>query len=103
MKKSNILNILSIEKKLVASNFYITAVNKVEPSKKIMSLFYSPVKKSSVKHGIADKSVALTVYVSLLTTQPVPINLIQPGLISSKSHPFLGASHIGGSGGRKRL
>ena len=68
-----------------------------------MSLFYSPVKKSSVKHGIADKSVALTVYVSLLTTQPVPVNLIQPGLISSKSHPFLGASHIGGSGGRKRL
>ena len=36
-----------------------------------MSLFYSFVKKSSMKHGIANKSVVLIVYVSLLTTQPV--------------------------------
>ena len=57
-----------------------------------MSLFYSFVKKSSMKHGIANKSVVLIVYVSLLTTQPVPVNLIQPGLILSKSYPFLGAS-----------
>ena len=28
----------------------------------------------------------------LLTTQSITINLVQPGLILSKSHPFLGAS-----------
>ena len=32
------------KEKLTASNFYIAAVNKVEPSKKIKSLFFSSVK-----------------------------------------------------------
>ena len=45
-----------------------------------------------MKHGIANESVALTEYVTLLTSQSVTVNLIQPGLILSKSHPFLGAS-----------
>ena len=49
-------------------NFYIAAVNKVEPSKKIKSLFYPSVKASSMKHGIANESVALTEYVTLLTS-----------------------------------
>ena len=80
------------KEKLTASNFYIAAVNKVEPSKKIKSLFFSSVKTSSRKHGIANESVALTEYVTLLTSQSVTVNLVQPGLILSKSHPFLGAS-----------
>ena len=45
-----------------------------------------------MRHGIANESVALTEYVSLLKTQSVTVNLIQPGLILSKSHFFLGAS-----------
>ena len=47
------------KEKLTASNFYITAVSKVEPSKKIKSLFYSSVKTFLIKHGIANESVAL--------------------------------------------
>ena len=57
------------KEKLTASNFYIAAVNKVEPSTKIKSLFYSSVKTSSMKHSIANESVALTKYVTLLTRQ----------------------------------
>ena len=78
------------KEKLTASNFYIAAVNKVEPSKK--SLFYSSVKKASVKHGIANESVPLAEYVTLLTSQSVTVKLVQPGLILPKSHHFLGAS-----------
>ena len=43
------------------SFFFIAAVNKVEPG--------TSVKTSSVKHGVANESVALTEHVSLLTTQ----------------------------------
>ena len=63
--------------KLTASNFYIAVVNKVEPSEK---LFYSSVKTSSMKHGIADESVTLTEYVTLLTSESVTINLFQLGI-----------------------
>ena len=80
------------KEKLTASNFYIAAVNKVEPSKKIKSLFYSSVKTSSMKHGAANEIVALTEYVTLLTSQSATINLVLPGFILSKSLPFLGAS-----------
>ena len=66
------------KEKLAASNFYIAAINKAEPSKKIKSLFYSTVKKSSMKHDIANESVALTEYVTLLTSQSVTVNLFQP-------------------------
>ena len=79
------------EKLTASSNFYIAAVNKVEPSTKIKSLFYS-VKTTSMKHGIANESVVLTEYVSLVTTKSVIVNLVQPGLILPKWHPFLGAS-----------
>ena len=46
---------------------YIVAVNKVEPGKKIKSLFYFSVETSSMKHAIANESVALTEYANLLT------------------------------------
>ena len=68
------------QEKLAASNFYIAAVNKVEASKRIKSLFYSSVKTSSMKHGDANESLALTRYVTLSITQSVTINLVQPGL-----------------------
>ena len=45
-----------------------------------------------MKHGIANKSVALTDYISLLVTQSVTKNLVQPEPIFSMSHPFLRAS-----------
>ena len=45
-----------------------------------------------MKHDIANEMVALSEYVTLLTTQSVTVNLVQPGFILSKSHPFLGAS-----------
>ena len=51
-----------------------------------------PVKTSSKKHGIANVSVVLTEYVSLVTFQSGTGNLVQPGLILSKSHYFLEAS-----------
>ena len=77
--------------KLTSSNLYIATVNKVEPRKKINSFLYSSVKTSSVKHGIASESIALTEYEFLLTTKSVTENLIQSGLILSKSHPFVRA------------
>ena len=80
------------KEKLTASNFYISSVTKVEPNKKIKSLIYSSVKISSMKHDIANEMVALSEYVTLLTTQSVTVNLVQPGFTLSKSHPFLGAS-----------
>ena len=80
------------KEKFTASNFYISAVTKVEPNKKIKSLIYSSVKISSIKHDIANEMVALSEYVTLLTTQSVTVNLVQPGFTLSKSHPFLGAS-----------
>ena len=54
------------KEKLTASNFYIAAVNKVEPSKNIKSSFYSSVKTSSMNYGIANENIALTEYVTLL-------------------------------------
>ena len=80
------------QEKLAASNFYIAAVNKVEASKRIKSLFYSSVKTSSMNYSIANENVALTEYVTLLTSQSVAINVVRLGLILSKSHAFLGAS-----------
>ena len=64
------------QEKLTASNIYIAAVNKVEPSKKIKSLIYFSVKISPMKHGIANESVALEEYVTLLTSQSVTVNLV---------------------------
>ena len=43
-------------------------------------------------HGIGSESVALTEYVTFLTSQSVTVNFFQPGLILSKLHPFLRAS-----------
>ena len=54
--------------------------------------FFSFVKRVSMLHGFASEIVALTEFVSLLTTQSVTVNLVQPGLILSKSHSFLEAS-----------
>ena len=45
-----------------------------------------------MKHGIANESVALTEYATLLTSQSLTLNLVQSGVILSKSHPFLGVS-----------
>ena len=59
-----------IKEKLAASNFYIAAVNKVEPSKRIES---------------CNESLALTQYVTLSTTQSVTVNLVQPRLIKITS------------------
>ena len=55
-------------------------------------MFYSSVKTSSLKNGLANESVALTEYVTFLISQSVTVNLFQPGRILSKSHPFLRAS-----------
>ena len=41
-----------------------------------------------MKHGLVNESV-FTEYVTLLTSQSVTVNLVQPGLILSKSHLFL--------------
>ena len=41
-----------------------------------------------MKHSIAYESVALTEYVTLLITQSATVNLVQRGLILSKSQRF---------------
>ena len=64
------------KEKLTASNIYITAINKVEPSKTIKFLLYSSVQISSMKYGIANEGVALTEYVSFLITQSVAVSLV---------------------------
>ena len=45
-----------------------------------------------MNYSIANENVALTEYVTLLTSQSVAINVVRLGLILSKSHAFLGAS-----------
>ena len=45
-----------------------------------------------MKHSILNESAALSKYVSLLTSQSTRVNFVQPGLILSKLHTFLGAS-----------
>ena len=45
-----------------------------------------------MNYGIANENVALKEYVTLFTSQSVTINVVQLGLILSKSHAFLGAS-----------
>ena len=69
------------KEKLTASKFYIAVVKKVNPTQKNK---YSWVKTSATSHGTANESVALKAYVYLLTTQAVPVNLVQPELILSK-------------------
>ena len=50
-------------------------------------------------HDIGSEGVALTEYVTFLTSPSVTVNFFQPGLILSKLHPFLRASSgILGSG-----
>ena len=72
----------SIKKeKPTASKFYISVVKKVKPTQKNK---YFSVKTSATSHGTANESVALKAYVYLLTTQAVPVNLVQPELILSK-------------------
>ena len=69
------------KEKLAASKFYIAVVKKVNPTQKNK---YSSVETSATSHGTANESVALKAYVYLLTTQAVPVNLVQPELILSK-------------------
>ena len=45
-----------------------------------------------MNYSIANENVALTEYVTLLTSQSVAINVVRLGLILSKSHAFLGSS-----------
>ena len=45
-----------------------------------------------MRHGIVNESAALSEYISLLTTQSVAENLVQPGLILSNLYPFAGIS-----------
>ena len=75
-----------------ASNFYLAAVNKVEPSNKLKFILYSSFSNASTLHGNQNESIALQKYVQFLTSKSININVKKVGLLLSKSHPYLGAS-----------
>ena len=77
---------------LTASNFYNAAVTKVEPSSKIKSMLYSNVKTTGMMHGVQNEKRALDSYVTHLHNSGLAVFIGQPGIIISKTHPYLGAS-----------
>ena len=80
------------KERLTASKFYSAAVNTVEPSKKINSMLYTKLSTPGMCHGISHETEALNKYVESLTAKSLFVTADNPGLIISKTHPYLGAS-----------
>ena len=79
--------------RITASNFYFAAVNKVEPSSKLKSMFYSSFSSTSTRHGQLNESHVRSLYLETLTNKGIcDAHIDEPGLIISGTHSFLGAS-----------
>ena len=79
--------------RITASNFYSAAVNTVEPSSKLKSMFYSSFSSASTRHGQFHESHVRSLYLDSLTNDGIcDATIDEPGLIISGTHSFLGAS-----------
>ena len=79
--------------RITASNFYTAAVNSVEPSRKLHSMYYSSFSSASTHHGKTFESHIRSLYSQQLSKEDGCNILIEEhGLIISKTHSYLGAS-----------
>ena len=78
--------------RITASNFYSAAVNRVEPSSKLKSMFYSPFHSASTNHGNKFEGHVRDLYCKALYEKGYNVNVEEVGLKVSQSRPYLGAS-----------
>ena len=79
--------------RITASNFYSAIANSVEPSSKIKSMFYLQFYSASTEHGKYYESHVRPLYRHKIAQDDFESVIIdEPGLIVSKSHPYLAAS-----------
>ena len=78
--------------RITASNFYSAAVNTVEPSSKLKSMFYSSFHSASTNHGNKYEGHVRDLYCAALHEQGYNVKIEEVGLKVSQSCPYLGAS-----------
>ena len=79
--------------RLTASNFYSAAVNRVEPSSKLNSMFYSKFYSLSVEHGRHYEPHVRNLYLQAKDEKGFKgISVEDVGLLMSRKNYFLGAS-----------
>ena len=78
--------------RITASNFCSAAVNRVEPSSKLKSMFYSPFHSASTNHGNKFEGHVRDLYCKALYEKGYNVNVKEVGLKVSQSRPYLGAS-----------
>eukprot|EP00795_Rhopilema_esculentum_P003536 gene3536-2021_t len=74
--------------RITASNFYSAAVNTVEPSSKLQSMFYATFTSASTNHGNRFESHVRDLYIKTMIDQGFPINVAEVGLVSH-TQPYL--------------
>ena len=78
--------------RITASNFYAAAVNTVEPSSKLRSMYYKSFDSAATLHGKKFEGHVRELYSLLLEKEGMTANVTEVGLKISPSFPFLGAS-----------
>ena len=78
--------------RITASNFYSAAVNTVEPSSKLKSMFYATFTSASTNHRNRFESHVRDLYKKTMIDQGFPINVAEVGLRVSHTQPYLAAS-----------
>ena len=79
--------------RITASNFYFTVANSVQPSSKLKVMYYSSFSSLITSHGKHFESHVRALYTNQMIKDGYETLVVnQPGLIISKSHPYVGAS-----------
>ena len=78
--------------RITASNFYSAAVNSVEPSSKLNSMFYKSFTSAATCHGQKHEAHVKELYIMLLKDKGINAQVSEVGLQLSSSFPYLGAS-----------
>ena len=78
--------------RLTASNFYTAAINTVEPSSKIKSMFYKSFSTLATSHGKKFEGHVIELYTIHMKEHGLNVIISETGLQLSSSSPFLGAS-----------
>ena len=79
--------------RLTASNFYSAAVNRVEPSSKLNSMFYSEFSSQYVEHGRQNEPHVRNLYFQAMNEKGFKGIVVEDaGLLISRKNSFLGAS-----------
>ncbi|XP_065056985.1 uncharacterized protein LOC135685107 [Rhopilema esculentum] len=78
--------------RITSSNFYLAAVNTIEPSSKLKAMFYKPFSTSATRHGNKYERHARELYTIFLKEKGINAHVSDVGLILSSSCLYLGAS-----------